>query len=406
MVQYFTYPAGVTRLIGCLGVLCLVPPCFCAVMAGDEPLTTVAQVQPKQDQPNQVPQLDLAADESLRTIVDREAGQYLGHPTTVLLEDGKTMIAVYPKGHGRGAIIMRRSEDGGRTWSPRLPTPGNWETSLETPTIFRTIDGDGVKRLIMFSGLYPVRLAVGNEDGTRWSPLEPIGDFGGIVAMSDLVRLTDGRYMALFHDDGRFFKNEGKAGRFVVYKTLSGDGGLTWSQPETVVGLADANLCEPGAFRSPDGNQIAVLLRENSRRKNSHFILSDDEGETWSQPRELADALTGDRHQGVYTEDDRLFISFRDMGLDSPTRGDWVAWVGTYLQMLGADDPTAKRQPYRVRLMKNHCGTDCAYPGVVRLPDGEIVTTTYGHWTPQQPPYIVSLHLRLEELDRLVDQLP
>ncbi len=134
-------------------------------------------------------------------------------------------------------------------------------------------------------------------------------------------------------------------------------------------------------FRSPDGKQIAVLLRENSRKLNSFVIFSDDEGETWSQPRELPGALTGDRHQGTYTADGRLFISFRDMTHDSPTRGDWVAWVGTY------DDIVAGREgQYRVRLMDNTKGADCAYPGVIRLPDDTIVTTTYGHWTKDQSP--------------------
>ena len=64
-----------------------------------------------------IPIVDLAADTARQVVVDREAGQYLGHPTTVLLEDEKTMIAVYPKGHGRGAIVMKRSTDGGLTWS-------------------------------------------------------------------------------------------------------------------------------------------------------------------------------------------------------------------------------------------------------------------------------------------------
>ena len=61
--------------------------------------------------------IDLAEDEARQVIVDREPGQYLGHPTTVLLEDGRTMLCVYPKGHGRGAIVMKRSTDGGLTWS-------------------------------------------------------------------------------------------------------------------------------------------------------------------------------------------------------------------------------------------------------------------------------------------------
>ena len=72
-----------------------------------------------------IPQADLSTNTAIQTIVDREAGQYLGHPTTVLLEDGRTMITVYPKGHGRGGIIMKRSTDGGRTGpiaSPRRKT--------------------------------------------------------------------------------------------------------------------------------------------------------------------------------------------------------------------------------------------------------------------------------------------
>ena len=80
-----------------------------------------------------IPLIDLAGQTQRQVVVDREPGQYLGHPTTVLLEDGKTMIAVYPKGHGRGAIVKKRSTDGGRTWCERLPTPASWATSKEVP---------------------------------------------------------------------------------------------------------------------------------------------------------------------------------------------------------------------------------------------------------------------------------
>src|SRR5206468_3535688 len=81
-----------------------------------------------------IPLVDLASETQRQVIVDRESGQYLGHPTTVLLEDGRTMLIVYPKSHGRGAIVYKRSTDGGHTWSDRLPTPKSWETSLEVPT--------------------------------------------------------------------------------------------------------------------------------------------------------------------------------------------------------------------------------------------------------------------------------
>ena len=120
-----------------------------------------------------IPIIDLAAETKRQTIVDREPGQYLGHPTTVLLEDNKTIITVYPKGHGKGAIQMKRSNDGGKTWSARLPAPQSWETSLETPTIHRVIDQRGKKRLLVFSGLYPIRSSISEDDGKTWSVSNP-----------------------------------------------------------------------------------------------------------------------------------------------------------------------------------------------------------------------------------------
>lgn len=349
-----------------------------------------------------IPLIDLAADASRRTVVDREPGQYLGHPATVLLEDGRTMIAVYPKGHGRGAIVMKRSADGGLTWSARLPVPENWATSLETPTIHRVVGPDGTKRLIVWSGLYPARLAVSADDGGTWTPLAPAGDWGGIVVMSALVELRPfgrGRYMAMFHDDGRFFAKEARQEKppvFTLYATFSEDGGLTWTFPHEVHAASEIHLCEPGLVRSPDGRTLAALLRENSRTRNSFVIFSTDDGKTWTAPRELPGSLTGDRHTAKYAPDGRLLVSFRDTTLESPTHGDWVAWVGTF------DDIVEGREgQYRVRLMDNTEDADCAYPGVEVLPDGTFVLTTYGHWTSGEPPYIVSVRLELDELNRL-----
>lgn len=348
--------------------------------------------------------LDLDADARRQVVVDREPGQYLGHPTTCLLEDGRTILCVYPKGHGRGAIVYKRSTDGGLTWSERLPTPANWATSLETPTLHRVIGPDGRKRVILFSGLYPVRLAVSDDDGQSWTELKPVGDWGGIVAMGSVepLRTGAGHYLAMFHDDGRFFTKEPRQQTppvFTLYKTFSADGGLTWSIPETVLASSEVHLCEPGLIRSPDGKQLAALLRENSRRRNSHVVFSDDEGSTWTAPRELPDALNGDRHTAKYAPDGRLFISFRSVsprGRAARFEGDWVAWVGTF-DDLARDDAGQ----YHVRLKDNHKGADCAYPGVEVLPDGTLVATTYGHWTPGEQPYILSVRLKLAELDEL-----
>lgn len=345
-----------------------------------------------------IPVVDLAYETHRQIVVDREAGQYLGHPTTILAEDRESILCVYPKGHGRGAIVYKRSSDGGRTWSERLPVPDNWSTSKEVPTIHRMVAPDGTKRLVVFSGLFPIRRALSEDDGATWGPLEPIGEFGGIVAMGDVVALRDGRSMALFHDDGRFIRAGSKQRNpvaFHVYKTISADGGLTWSEPEVVTTHPRAHLCEPGAVRSPDGKRIALLLRENSRKLNSFVVFSDDEGSTWSKPQMLPGSLTGDRHTARSLPDGRVFISFRDTTLASDTQGDWVAWVGEWDHIENCTEGG-----YRVRLMDNKHRWDCAYPGVVVLDDGTVVTTTYGHWSMGEKPYVVTLRLDVAELDR------
>lgn len=387
-----------------------------------------------------IPVVDLDKDKKRQVIVDKEEGQYLGHPTTVLLEDGKTILTTYPKGHGKGGIVYKKSTDGGKTWSERLPTPDSWMTSKEVPTIHRVVDKYGKKRLIMWSGLYPARLAVSEDDGQSWSEIEKVGNWGGIVVMGALTELETGKghYMALFHDDGRFFTSNGKevyekdkknynSRMFTLYKTFTYDGGLTWSFPEVIMKSREIQICEPGIIRSPDGNQLAVLLRENSRRDNSQIIFSNDEGQTWTRPRPLPNELTGDRHVAKYAPDGRLVVFFRDKspniyagelwkrakeekhenvsviaektGIGSPTDGDWVAWVGTYDDLL-----TGGKGEYRIRLKDNKKGWDTTYPGVEVLPNGDFVTTTYGHWEEGEQPYILSVRFNLSELDKLASK--
>lgn len=342
--------------------------------------------------------LDLDQDANRQVVVDKQEGHYLGHVSTVLLSDRKTILAVYPQGHGKGPILYKKSGNGGKTWSDRLPTPGSWATSLETPTIHCTIDPRSKKeRLILWSGLYPARLASSEDNGKTWSELRSAGDWGGIVIMGFVERLKNGDYLAMFHDDGRFFRDHGKqTGKFTLYQTLSHDGGLHWEFPKSIWSGSDIELCEPGVVRSPDGRTLAVLLRENSRKHNSHVIFSNDEGKSWSRPRELPWTLTGDRHIARYSPDGRLVIVFRDMAANSETKGDWVAWVGNWDDLVNN-----KEGQYRVRLKNNVDSWDCGYSGLEVLPDGTFVATTYGHWEAGKEPYILSVRFKLSDLDKL-----
>ena len=352
-----------------------------------------------------LPIIDLDRENQLQIIVDKEQGQYLGHPTTVLLKDGKTILCVYPKGHGKGGIVMKKSRDGGKTWSGRLKTPESWATSKEVPTIYPTTDAKGKDRLIMFSGTQDhvqgaIRMSVSEDQGENWSELKPIGDYKGIVAMADCIPLkVAGHYLATFHI-------RGPENSMILYQVESRDGGLTWGKPKELYRASTHHLCEAGLIYSPDKSEIAMLLRENARNYNSQIMFSSDEGKTWSKPKPMPGSLNGDRHQGIYMPDGRLLIQFRDNtprnrpGNEmSVTEGDWVGWVGSW-----DDLKNGHEGQFRIRFKDNKNGWDSTYPAAELLPDGTLVCTTYGHWDKGEQPYILSFRFKTDLLNHKLNE--
>jgi len=187
-----------------------------------------------------------------------------------------------------------------------------------------------------------------------------------------------------------------------VLQSITKDGGFSWSEPHVVAKVAGKNPCEPFVFRAPDGNELCSLLRENTHKGRSLVMFSTDEGATWSEPSDTPWGLTGDRHNGVQTKDGRLVIAFRDQSLQSPTRGHFVAWVGTY-----EDIKQSRPGQYRIKLLHSNAGPDCGYPGVELLPDGTIVTTTYIKYRPgPEKQSVVSVRFTLAETDKLAAASP
>ncbi|MEM9585908.1 MAG: sialidase family protein [Planctomycetota bacterium] len=333
---------------------------------------------------------------------------YQGHPTTLLMPDGKTIFCVWCVNHGGSAGPMARSHDGGQTWQ-RLDDelPSTFKTHQNCPSIYRLVDPKGKARLFVFSAALGTRSGPGmpnimsEDDGQTWVERPPLG-FRCVMTFSSIVRLRDGRYLGLYHKgpDGK------DRSPLHVLQTITSDGGLSWSQPRVVAEVEGKDPCEPFVFRSPDGNELCCLMRENKRTGRSLMMFSSDEGDHWSPPRDAPWGLTGDRHVGVRMADDRFVFAFRDMAKGSPTRGHFVAWVGTYEQ-LKTESSTSDQEfgPYRVKLLHNHAKrvSDCGYPGLEWLPDGTIVATTYIKYQPGPEKHsVVSTRFRLSEWDALL----
>ncbi len=336
----------------------------------------------------------------MQRLVDKEDDQYLGAPATVLLEDQKTMICIYSKGPNKGPVIMRKSYDGGLTWSEKLATPKSWEKSDRSPTVYPLYDKDGKRRLVMFSGGYPpISISISEDDGDSWSELEQIYEHRGHLMAGCTALKEKGHYLATMH---YAFHN-----RMVLQTMKSVDGGATWGEKRDIYFSNIFHTCEAEVLRSPDGNEIALLIRENSRCYNSLIMFSSNEGETWTEPRLLPGSLTGDRHQAVYLPDGRILVEFRDMtpkecpaNRVSPTEGDWVGWVGTW-----EDLKNGYEGQYRIRFKDNYSVCDGACSDIEVLPDGTVVSIASGHWNSFGEPYLLSVRFKIEELDAMYEEL-
>ena len=386
-------------------------------------LTTLTSPAAEVARDYSIPMLDLTREDSLFTTVEHRDG-YLGHPSTVLFRDGKTLLVAYPDGHGRGALLIRRSADAGRTWQPVAIAPQRVE---ETPVLYR-LDLPGGKERVLLVTCHPrdgvLEWMWSDDHGDSWSErrqwkLE--GPQGIIVALASLWPLPGDTpaWRGVFHDFG--FDN------FTVDLSLDENHGCRFENLRRIDFATGAGrdksrragLCEAGLVTRPDGKRLALLFRPEKRLTNAMVSFSDDAGLSWSDPRELPGALTGHRHESVNLRDGRTMVFMRDfspLNPDNPSHGDWVAWVGTF-----GDLERGREGQYRIRLRRNYGNStnnnlgDCGYSGVELLPDGTVLALTYGHWDlvpgsthpnhPDgrgKPPYILQVRLDPRETDRRV----
>jgi hypothetical protein len=314
---------------------------------------------------------------------------YNGHPTTVMLDDNKTIFCVWSKDHGGPAAFLAKSEDGGLTWQ-KLLVPSDWLKTTNCPSIYKLTDKQGKQRLFVFIGAPKIPQTYSEDNGESWSPIMSLNKRNG-MPFTSIQLLKSGNYLALYsrgkeNDDG---------GPQCTWGSISEDGGLTWKESFPLPDRSDKSPFEPCLIRRPDGNELMVLMRDESRTGSSLIMYSKDEGEHWSGIEETIPYLTGDRHVAKYTQDGRLVVTFRDRMVGSPFYAHFVAWVGKY-----EDIVNRKEGQYRVKLLHSYAGWDCGYPGLEILPDGTIVATTYIKYTAgNNKQSIVSTRFKLEDLE-------
>jgi hypothetical protein len=234
-----------------------------------------------------------------------------------VLRDG-TLLASYSIGSGKDTdditVELRRSVDGGRTWSeaerPFSSVLGGVNGSLKVAYLTR-LDGD---RLIVVAlwidreafpgqplfnpeteGCLPMTVVVARsaDSGRRWSEWQIVrtpDDVGPPSLTCPLLRLLDGPLL-LSIETNKAYLDASRWFQRVVYMA-SDDEGRTWSAPWTIVQDPTGRIAnwDQRTDVAPDGRLVsftwtydfeAVAYRNITRR------VSSDGGRTWTEPEDL-----------------------------------------------------------------------------------------------------------------------
>lgn len=207
-------------------------------------------------------------------------------PAIITAEDGSLVVATDRRKYNQSDlpedidVVIRRSEDGGITWSEPLTIA----------------EGTGVRK--------------------------GFGDAG-------LVRTTEKNgLLCIFVGGEGIFNNSSPSNPTRTYVCKSTDNGKTWSEPRDITGqlygtectVTDrqgwyASFCASGnGLQTRDGRIMFVgAVRENSANTLSNFVYySDDNGETWNVSQRAK--LGGDESKVTELNDGTILMSIRRQG--------------------------------------------------------------------------------------------
>ena len=310
-----------------------------------------------------------------RFTVSRDDSVYEAFPDLVQTVSGKLVCVFTECNHhldrDNARIMITESRDRGRTWSPKRPftEKGTREENFNCARISRLRDGTlAVVCDRIFGGEVRGRSELwvwfGDAEGEKWS--EPVVyPFCGIVP-DKYLELESGRRILAAH-----FTSPA-TGKLEQYLWYSDDGGRTWSERVTVAADPELNPCEISILDC-GGNTLVGFLRENSRKGIDVLkTISRDGGETWS-PMYHTPICAGHRPVSGFLRDGTVMVTYRYLPLGAEN------FFASFLRR--EDLPETERSRQRLRTMPleydRNPSPDLGYSGWTQFSDGEICVVTY-----------------------------
>ncbi|NOZ23515.1 MAG: exo-alpha-sialidase [Planctomycetes bacterium] len=258
-----------------------------------------------------------------QTVVDTDTDDR--DPSIACLSDGTLLVSYFtstyfPDKKGRVCETwVVRSEDNGQTWAEPIKVPSPFHTEEEIAKAFEKKEGrictavsspvcelsDGILALMVYGrnkkGIYVPALVRSRDKGKTWGDATIIDEGTGQTNAHthyepNIVELPDKTILCML--------------RPCMCKTLSRDGGRTWTPAEPIGHRGDA----PYLLLTSDG-----LLLCGHRHPGTSISISADLGKTWPPPTQI------DRCGGAYPsllelDGGRIMVIYYEEGRGSDIR--------------------------------------------------------------------------------------
>lgn len=242
-------------------------------------------------------------------------------PSVVVTKKGMLLAIAEGRAFARAdqannKIILKRSADGGRTWSALQVIADDGTNCLNNPCT--VVDQKSGRVIVMFQS-YPANhrerdgtikpgldgpdivrnyVITSEDDGTTWSPMQDVTRSTKHAEQVTIMASGPGigiRLQRSVHHLGRIMIpfNEGPFGRWNVLAVFSDDGGKSWQLGEPASGCCITNTA--GKITSLVNEVQMVELSDGSVMLNSRkwggqavrkIAISQDGGQTWSKIEE------------------------------------------------------------------------------------------------------------------------
>jgi len=338
-------------------------------------------------------------------------------PALVTLPDG-SLLATYRVGSTKdsadGTVELRRSQDGGRTWSePVVPLDrvvenkqGSISVAYVTPLsehhwimVACWVDRQTYPGKPLFNeqteGCLPmhVLLTDSHDMGQTWGPVRILpcpDDVGPASLTNPVLKLPSGR-LAVSIETNKHYGDTSQWMQRVVY-FYSDDLGQNWSRPHTVSQDPAARIFywDQRAALDPQGKIVSFSWtydRDTSEYLNIRRRISEDEGKTWTAPEDLG--FADQPSNPAVLPDGRFVLAWVDRFGSRSIRAR-LAKSGTGPFTADSEIPLYEHSPSAT--LKAHADTgnllaqiemwSFGLPFAAALPDGDVLVVFYEGTTP------------------------